>query len=518
MNPSAFDVLVIGGGLNGLVAAITLARAKRRVALIEAEARLGGRIVTEEVNDGFKSALCVHELGMLAPKVVQSCRLKKHGLTFTDTRLPAIAMSAAGRPLAISPLPKRAIASIAALSQRDAAAYAQFLSDAARLARLILGARKKGVSLEGAVARASQADKALFDLWSRAGIADLAEHLFEMPLLRGYLCFEAVRGNNLHPRTPGTLLALALALAARQRNAEHRLGEPKGGPGGLIAALETSARAQGVVVMTGAPIERLLAEDGRIMGAELADGRSLSAPHVIAAMGADGALGQLLGHRHLEVETSRDLRATHPPSGAGKVVLALDAAPNFRGLEPEQYRARLIFAPDISAVEAASEACASGALAAEPVFEAVMPSVRDPMLTDVGQHTLSVMVPFVPHRADEDAHTARDALARAVMARLSPIAPDVTDHSVGGQVLTPADLAARFGAAGYHWQNAALDLSACLSGARAFGVTHNETGIAGLVLAGTDMSALAGATGLSGRHAAKSVLKSSQPEKTTRHG
>lgn len=518
MNPSAFDVLVIGGGLNGLVAAITLARAGRRVALIEAGDQLGGRIVTKDINDGFKSALCTHELGMLSPKVVQSCRLKKHGLSFTDTRLPAIAMSAAGRPLAISPLPKRAIADIAVFSQRDAAAYGAFLGDAARMARLILGARKRGLALCDAAARAGGNDRALYDLWSRAGIADLAEHLFEMPLLRGYLCFEAVRGSNLHPRTPGTPLALALALAARQRNAEHRLGEPKGGPGGLIAALEASARAQGVVVMTGAAIQQLIVEDGRIAGAAFSDGRRLSAPKVVAALGADQALGKLLGHRHLEVETSRDLRATRPQSGAGKVVLALDAAPNFRGLEPEQYRARLVFAPDISAVEAAAEACASGVLASEPVFEAVMPSVRDPMLTDVGQHTLSVMVPFVPFHAQEDSHAARDALARAVMARLSPIAPDVTDHSVGGQVLTPADLAARFGDAGFHWQNAALELTANLSGTRAFGVTHNETGVAGLVLAGADANALAGATGLSGRHAAKTVLKSSQPKKMNAHG
>lgn len=518
MNPSAFDVLVIGGGLNGLVAAITLARAGRRVALIEASDQLGGRIVTQDINDGFKSALCVHELGMLSPKIVQSCRLKKHGLSFTDTRLPAIAMSAAGRPLAISPLPKRAIDAIAAFSQRDAEAYRSFLADAARIARLILGARKRAMALEAAVQRASQSDKALFDLWSRAGIADLAEHLFEMPLLRGYLCFEAVRGSNLHPRMPGTPLALALALAARQRNAEHRLGEPKGGPGGLIAALEASARAQGVEVILGAAIQHLVVEDGRVAGAVYADGRNLMAPNVIAALGADAALGQLLGHRHLEVETSRDLRATRPQSGAGKVVLALDAAPNFRGLEPEQYRARLIFAPDISAVEAAAEACASGVLAPEPVFEAVMPSVRDPMLTDVGQHTLSVMVPFVPFQPHEDAHAARDVLARAVMARLSPIAPDVTDHSVGGQVLTPADLAARFGASSFHWQNAALDLTASLSGNRAFGVTHNETGVTGLVLAGADASALPGATGLSGRHAAKTVLKSSQPKKTNAHG
>lgn len=518
MNPSAFDVLVIGGGLNGLVAAITLARAKRRVALIEARERLGGRIVTDEINDGFRSALVTHDLGMLSPKIVQSCRLKKHGLTFTDTRLPAIAMSSAGRPLSMSPLTKRAVSSIGALSQRDAGAYGQFIGEANRIARLLIGARKRGMSLDDAAKRASQSDRALLDLWSRAGIGDLVERLFEMPLLRGFLCFEAVRGNNLHPREPGTPLALALALSARQRNAEYRLGEPKGGPGGLIAALEASALAHGVVVMTGAPVHRLMVEEGQITGAELADGRILHARRAVAAMDAGTALGQVLGHRHLEVEASRDLRATRPSSGAAKVVLALDAAPNFRGLEPEQYRARLIFAPDISAVEAAAEACASGTLAAEPVFEAVMPSVRDPMLTDVGQHTLSVMVPFVPLHVDEDAHQARDLLARAVMARLSPIAPDITDHSVGGQVLTPADLQARFGAYGGHWQNSALELRHTLSGERAFGVTHSDTGISGLVLAGADMSATAGATGLAGRHAARTILKQSQPAKTGPHG
>ncbi len=518
MNPSAFDTLIVGGGLNGLVAAVTLARAGQRVVLVEASDVLGGRIRTADANDGFRSALAVHDLGMVSPKIVASCRLRKHGLVFTDTRLPAIALSSAGRPLTISPLPKRAAAQFAALSKRDAEAYGKFTRDAARMARLMIDARKRGIAPAAAAARGGEHDRRTFDLWSRAGIGDLVERLFEMPLLRGYLAFEAVRGNNLHPREPGTPLILALALAARQSNAEQRLGEPKGGPGGLIKALEASARAAGVVVMTASPVARLVIVNGRAAGAVLDDGRTLEADAVIAAVGADAALGTLAGHRHLEVETSRDLAATRPASGAAKLVLALDAAPSFRGLAPEDYRARLVFAPDISAVEAAADACAVGQLAPEPVFEAVMPSVRDPMLTDVGQHTLSVMVPFVPLATGQSATDTRDMIARNVMARLSPIAPDLTDHSVGGLVLTPLDLEARFGASAGHWQNASLGLAASLEGRRAFGVWQERSGIDRLFLAGADALMLPGATGLAGRHAAKMLLKQRASEKKNNHG
>lgn len=511
-----FSAIVIGAGHNGLVCAAYLARAGRKVLVLEAADAVGGAAVTREFAPGFRVSAVAHLLHLLDPIIVRQLALARHGLDYARAGLRTVALSLEEPPLSLSGGEVQGN-NLSAADRSALSAYTTRMQKFSRFIarqhgrvppRLAIASRREALpaaALALDLRRLGRQDMREFLRIATMNIYDVLEDTFENPLLKGALALDGVLGAKLGPRSGNTVYS-ALYRNSGSLGGPGAVALPRGGMGAVSDALAAAARAAGAEIRCAAAVAEIIVKDGRASGVRLVEGAEIAADCVISNADPRTTLLQLLGARHLEAEFARRVHQLRIAGNSAKLHLALSGLPNFRGVEAAQLGERLLIAPDLDYIERAFNPAKYGEYSQSPVFEIIVPSVHDRSLAPAGQHVLSAVVQYAPYELKGGWATGKAGFLNSSMAVLERYAPGLQKQVVHSELLSPADLEQQFRMAGGHWHHGELALDQFLMLRPVPGAAQYAMPVAGLYLCGAGAHPGGGVMGSAGHNAACVVL------------
>jgi phytoene dehydrogenase-like protein len=518
------DVVVIGGGHNGLVCAAYLARAGLSVTVVERRHVLGGAAVTEEVFPGFKYSVCSYAVSLLRPEIIRELELARHGLALLplDGTFTPLADGYLWRPE--DPAAKHA--EIAKHSRKDADAYADYGETMAVMAAFVkpllgmippdlnaldLRAILDALGLGRAFRQLGPRRQHLLVQLMTSSALDFVERWFESDPLKATLSASGIIGTFLGIRSPGTAYVLLHHYMGEIDGHFRSWGLPRGGTGAVSAAIAGAATAAGAVLRTSSPVARVLIEQGAATGVVLESGEEIRAKAVASSADLRVTFARLVGLEHLPSEFAAIVRGFRFRGATAKVNLALDALPDFRSLPgPGPHLAGAIsISPGTEYLERAYDDAKYGAPSRRPYLDVVIPSVTDPSVAPAGSHVMSCFVQYAPYALREGTwdDARRDALGDIVLDTLAEHAPGIRDRVLHRQVLTPLDLEREFGLSEGNIFHGELTTDQLFSMRPGPGWARYATPIHRLFLCGSSAHPGGGIMGAPGRNAAQVIRK-----------
>ncbi|HEX7842094.1 MAG TPA: NAD(P)/FAD-dependent oxidoreductase [Kofleriaceae bacterium] len=524
-----WDVIVIGGGHNGLVAAGLLAKRGRRVCVLERRPKVGGAAVTETPwGPDYKVTALSYVVSLLPRTVLEELELERFGYRVYP-QFPYFAPRRDGRYLMMCDDPGRRAAQIAKFSARDADEIARWDDWLGRLGALLgpmltqipprLGSKRPGdllAALRTAWQFRALDERGVGDLTRlmTMSVADLLEERFESDALRGVLAVSGVIGTWAGPRSPGTAYVMA----------HHKMGDvgdgqlgswgfPEGGMGAVTQAMRAAADALGATIRTEAEVGKIKVEDGRATGVVLAGGEELDGDAIIATTHPRITFLHHLDRRDLPADFVTAIERWKSRSGTVKVNLALDRLPEFTcapGGGPEVHGGTIVLAESLDDLEHAFQDAVSGAPARLPFADICIPSVFDPTLAPPGRHVMSMFTQWVPHGFSAAPHTAElEAYADRLIARIEALAPGFTSSILHRQIIGPHELETTYGLVGGNIFHGELSASQLFHMRPAPGYADFTTPIRGLYQASSATHGGGGVTGIPALQAVRRLLKDS---------
>src|SRR5210317_959915 len=505
-----YDAIVIGAGHNGLVCSALLAKAGKKVLVLEANERVGGAAITREFADGYSVSACAHLLYQLQPKVRKELGLSPK---LAGDAMQTIALSQDGQHVRYSG------GKVSGVAEADVSSYRQFHRQVTRFADLLntylnMTPARLGTSefrdlatlarLGFDLRRLGRDEMRTFLRLIGINIHDEVTERFDSSLLRGALSFDAVLGTHLGPRSPNTIMTYLYRLAA----GHGRLAVPQGGMGSLAEELAQAARTAGVTVRTNMPVKRIVIENGRVAGVEAAGGERFDSLTVVSNADPKRTIMELVGTRHVEAGFTRRIDNIRMRGNAAKLHLALDGLPRIDGLAKNEFGDRLVIAPDEHYVERAFNPAKYGECSAEPVVEITFPSFRDRALAPGGKHVMSCVVQYAPYALKGGwTDAARQAFTKICMETIGRYAPDLESRVTATELLTPADIEREFHITGGHWHHGELTLDQFLFTRPVSSAAQYRMPLDGLYLCGAGAHPGGGISGAAGRNAARFILR-----------
>ena len=496
------EVLVIGGGVNGLACAARLAAKGRKVTLLEAAPTVGGGAGEREFAPGYRAPALAHLTQGLDARMVEGMGLERHGLGFHPA-LATTVLSGKADPLVVKGGRTTGPDAVAweALSAK-LSGFARVLSPFRQMRPVRLAGENRllGLARHGLGIRALGKDdfRELLRM-VLINVHDVAEDELTDDRLKGLLAFDATLGAWLGPRSPNSLILYLDRLA---RGTDPLL--PKGGMGALAAALGRAAGAAGVKLRTGATVERVLIEGDRAVGVRLAGGEELRAGLVVSAMNPRTTFQRLVGAAALDAGFFKAAGHIRSRGAAAKLHLALRGTPDFRGAD---LKSRLVIAPSSDAVERAFNPVKYGEVPEAPVMEAILPSAHESGLAPEGHHVLSAIVQYAPHAPKAGLEAARAEMLENTLNVLETQSPGLRNLVAHAELLMPQDIEARFGMVGGNWHHGELAVEQMLFNRPTFAAAQYATPLPGLWLAGAGSHPGGGINGAAGWNAAGAILE-----------
>jgi phytoene dehydrogenase-like protein len=510
------DIVIIGGGHNGLVCAAYLARAGRKVTLVEAANQVGGAAITREFAPDFRVSACAHLLNLLDQDISKDLALESHGLAMAKTGLKTVALSPDGNHLEFSHDKIEG-----QVSGKDQAAYTEFrrfmnkfagvigrlhnqvpprfasgqTGDLVGLGKILLNIRLLG-----------RDDMREFLRIAGINIFDVLQENFDNDLLKGALAVDAVLGTFSGPRSNNTVFTALHRLSGNTDQPPGTLALPRGGMGAVSDALAAAARKHGAEIRTSSPVVRILMENDHVSGVELASGEQLIAPVVVSNADPRTTFLELLGARNIEASFAHKIHHYRVHGNAAKLHLALSGLPDFTGLKSGQLQERLVIAPNLDYVECAFNHAKYGEFSQRPIMEIVIPSIADKTLAPAGHHVLSAIVQYAPRHLKGGWAAGKSAFTDSVLDLLERYAPDIRSKAVMAELLSPEDLEKEFRMSGGHWHHGELSMDQFLMVRPVPGAAQYATPVNGLYLCGAGSHPGGGVMGSAGRNAARVIL------------
>ena len=513
-----YDAIVIGAGHNGLVTAGYLARAGKKVVVLEAGSAIGGAARTAEISPDYQVSTGAHLISCLPRKIERDLKLAKHGLVWATRDVATVALDQSGKHVIIPSGGKRDITTLSAHATRDGDAWRRFDAQMKKFMSVLSPfldgpVPETGPDLSGRVPVAAALrleklgprDLRSFLRFMPSSIAHILDATFEGDLVKGALALDATLGHHSGPKTPGTAFSLLYKWALETLG--QGTGYPAGGAGALSDALATSAESTGARIRLDSPVEKIIVEAGKVSGVRLEDGTVFKAPLVMSSADPKTTCLDLLGARHLEAPLAKHIGRIRSQGAAAKINLALEGLPTFENFTDREYGGRLLIAPDMATVERSFIAAKRNELTLDPVMEMVIPSYHDPRLAPMGHHVLSIVVPNVPYHVEGGWEARRDEFVKRVIDTIALYAPDVTNKIIAGEILTPPEIEEKFGLKGGHWHQGNMSFDQLLAFRPAPGMANYATPVEGLYLCGAGTHPGGGLTGLPGKYAAATALE-----------
>ncbi|MGH9366354.1 MAG: phytoene desaturase family protein [Thermoanaerobaculia bacterium] len=522
---SARDVVIVGGGHNGLTAACYLAKAGLRPLVLERRDLVGGAAVTEEIHPGFRCPTLAHSGGPLLPRIAAELDLPRHGVRTLHPEVRLLALSPEGEHLPLYDDPARTATSLARRSEKDARRYGEFHESLGRLGRMAAPLLSMTPpSLDGPEAgelwqllklgkgfrKLPKRDAYRLLRWGPMAVADLVSEWFETELLRAAVAARGIYGMFGGPWSAGTGANLLMQAAIEP----HSAGPAEffqGGMGALTAALASAARELGAQIRTGAEVARIEVRDGRAAGVVLSSGERIGARAVVSNADPKRTFLSLVEPTELDPDFLNRIRNYRSSGAVGKVNLALSRLPKFKGLDGDGkalLSGRIHIGPEIDYLERAFDAAKYGDFSPRPWCDITIPSVLDPELAPPGAHVMSVTAQYAPERLREgDWKSRRDAFGDTVVRTLSEYAPGLDSEIVARQVWTPRELEEVFGLTGGHIFHGEQALDQIFTMRPLLGWARYRTPIEGLYLCGAGTHPGGRVTGAPGANAAREIAR-----------
>jgi phytoene dehydrogenase-like protein len=521
------DVVIIGAGHNGLVAAAYLAKAGRKVLVVEERDQVGGAAVTQELFPGYHFSTCADGPGYLAPEIVRQLGLESHGLEIIPSQAVVFSPQPDGSSLTIWRDADRTVEQIARFSAADADAYPRFVALVDKLAGVVGGLMRttppalpsvswsdlRSVGTLAAPAR-KLGRKNLNQLLRilPMPVADLLDEWFESDVVKGAIAAIAVRDITWGPKEAGTAYTLLCSWALSDTHLFRPAGVVRGGMGALTCALAASATAAGADIRTSSPVASIRVEDGRAAGVRLADGSEISADSVMSSADPRTTFLELLTPRLQSASFIKHVRNIKYRGSGARIHLALRGLPEFPALAGQDATAHLSgaiqIAPSLSYLQRAYDHVKYGEYSEHPYLDVLIPSLSDSGLAPTGHHVMSITAKYAPYalRAGWD-EAQRGRFVEIALEALARFAPGLRDLILHQRAYLTPDLETDFGLPEGNPHHGEMTLDQFFHMRPIPGYARYAAPLPGLYLCGAGTHPGGCVTGIPGHNAARELLR-----------
>lgn len=534
----SFDAIVIGGGHNGLVAAAYLAKANKRVCVLERRHILGGCSNTEEVFPGYKFSTAAYVISLFLPEIIRELKLKENGLDILPRNPSSFTPMLDGRSLLLGPDEKANHATISQFSRKDADAFPRYeslLESVAKHLEPVLAKTSPDPLPLPKSWRSRSMGKQLRDLKSMMGLhgamktlgdqlpealelltgaaRPILERWFETEVLKATLATDAIIGAFASISAPGTAYVLLHHVMGEAGGARGVWGYIRGGMGGLADALEKSATDLGVEILRESPVKSINVNAGKVEGVTLVDGRTFAAPIVASTVDAHLTFEKMLSEKALPESYLSAIKRIDYSSASAKINLALSEPPQFecretKGWGPE-HNGTIHFTETMDSIERGYDDAKYGEPSKEPIVEMTIPSSVDSSLAPEGHCVASLFVQYAPYKLKEGLvwSEIKDDFADRCIDVIAKYAPNIKNAIVHRQVLSPVDLEETFGLTGGNIFQGAMNFNQLFMTRPLPGWADHRTPVRGLYLCGAASHPGGGVMGSCGRNGAREILR-----------
>ena len=512
-------VVVIGAGHNGLAAAFYLAQAGLKPIVLERRTTVGGGAITGDLHPGFRCPTLGHHTSLWAD-IVREMDLPRHGLHLLTPDVDVLALSPEGPGIALSADVTRSAESIRRHSSRDADAYPLYRDAITRLAGVVASLLKvpppdldnpnatDAWRLLGTARRfraLGKKDAYRLLRWTPMAVADMAGEWFETDLLRATIAAPGLSGTMLGPRSAGSSLVLLLREANRLLC--DNMSRVRGGPGALTAAMAAAATAAGAEIRVATPVDRIVAQRGRVTGV-VSGTREIPVSAVVSAIDPKTTFLRLVDPIDVTPDFALKMRNFRASGTIAKINLALSALPVFTDADAAMLSGRIHVGPRLDDLERAFDHAKYGELPEEPWLDITIPSILDPDLAPHGAHVMSIYAHVVPYRLRTRTWTdAKATLLTSVLRLLERYAAGISALVVASHVISPEDLETEFGFAGGHPFHGELALDQLFAMRPLLGFGRYAGPLEGLYLCSAGTHPGGFMAGGSGRFAARELIR-----------
>jgi phytoene dehydrogenase-like protein len=510
---SAYDAVIVGAGHNGLVTANYMARAGRKVLVLEARGVVGGACVTEELIPNSRWSSCAFIAGLLRPEIIEELELKRFGLELYQGDALSFSLFPDGSHLFLWKEIDRTLRELEKFNKKDAQRFLDFGLRLQDFAGIVTPWLMKSPPARSQLLAEFEAagEQELFDEFTLLPVRDLLDRYFEDERIKSFLTFFGMVSIWGGPSTPGTSYVWGHHSWGEFEGQFGQFGFARGGMGAITQALANGARQHGAEIRLNAPVQCVLIEGGRATGVQLEDGQTIHAPQVLSNADPQRSLLHLVDPAHLDPRFREQVELIDMRGSMARIHLLIDELPQYLPFpdasEGPQHHGHQLLGASREAFELASEAQRRGNFPGTYVIEAVIQSVTDPALAPPGQHTMTLGIQQLPFELDGTTwDDAREKWADSVLEDLFTYAPNLRNHIVDRAIITPADLDREYLITGGNIFHGGMLLDQ-LFGARPLDQLANyRTPIPGYYLCGSGTHPGGGVMGASGHNAARVAL------------
>ena len=447
-----FDVIVVGGGHNGLTCGAYLAKARKKTLVLERKPYVGGASVTEEFSPGYRASTYSFIMGHLHPKVIEDLELRKHGLE--NILVPNVCNPTDDDCIVFSEDPQKTHEQIARFSKKDAENYPKFFERLQSTVKLLRELqmitpinpfRRDPISLLKTAKMAwrfRNYEKEVYTLLQTLSLSsyDYVSRWFESDIVKAKFMFWATIGGNVGPYSPGTAFYLVAHLIG-----QSGMSFAKGGMGAIADSIAKAGEQHGMKIRTNAGVEEILVRDGRVTGVRLDNGEELLASRIISNLNAKCTFGGIVKRHHLPEEFMEWIDGYRTRGKSFKLLCAIDRLPQYKGFSKErtgvEYPAYSHICPTPEFLERAFDEAKFGWYSSQPFLSPSIPTYYDNTLAPEGKHIITFQGGVTPYELKGSTwNKEKPQLMKNIYGVMDRFAPGFSDSVIDYKLYLPKDI------------------------------------------------------------------------------